>query len=222
VYFTARSQSKADAAIADLLVETRRRAEFLQLDLSDLAKVRASADDFLRRAPAIDALILNAGVMHPPIEEMSAQGWDAQFATNVLGHFLFIKLLIPLLRATASSATAPSRIVWLSSSTQFYFSEPTVNYDTITDSPARTKLGSFLGLRKPRATYAHIVSNNDAGIWQLYAQSKYAVVLLCFKLSKLLQGELGAGGKVICICVDPGMFRHACSSTLTVVNRTAH
>jgi retinol dehydrogenase 12 len=46
VWFTARSPSKADQAIAELESETGRRPKFLQLDLSDLANVKKSAERF--------------------------------------------------------------------------------------------------------------------------------------------------------------------------------
>lgn len=44
----ARSQSKADAAIADLEGELGKKAHFLQLDLADLASVRKAAETFKR------------------------------------------------------------------------------------------------------------------------------------------------------------------------------
>ncbi|EIN10118.1 NAD(P)-binding protein [Punctularia strigosozonata HHB-11173 SS5] len=187
VWFTARSASKAEQAIAELEKETGRQARFLQLDLSDLSSVKRSAEEFKTKQQRLDALILNAGVMHPPIEQLTTQGYDMQFGTNVLGHFLLIKLLLPLLRSTATGPLAkgePSRIVWVSSSTNYYFNPP-VKYDTLKDSPQRTALGNF----------------------QLYAQSKFATVMLVFKLAKLLEGDYGANGKVVANVVDPGNIR---------------
>ena len=48
VYLAARSPAKASAAIEELAKETGKTAIFLQLDLSDLASIRAAADDFMR------------------------------------------------------------------------------------------------------------------------------------------------------------------------------
>ncbi|EIN04817.1 NAD(P)-binding protein [Punctularia strigosozonata HHB-11173 SS5] len=187
VWLSARSETKADAAIADLERETGRRAQFLQMDLGDLPNVKKAVEEFKSKQTRLDALIANAGVMIPPIEQLTAQGYDLQFGTNVLGHFLLIELLLPLLRSTATSAQDSSyrtRIVWVSSSAPYYFNPP-IRYDTLTDTRQRKKLGTM----------------------QLYAQSKMATCMLTFKLAKLLEGDYGANGRVIAHVVDPGTIR---------------
>lgn len=57
-----------------------------QLDLSDLASVSAFAERMLGASRGIDILINNAGIMACP-ETRVGPGWEAQFATNHLGHF---------------------------------------------------------------------------------------------------------------------------------------
>jgi NAD(P)-dependent dehydrogenase (short-subunit alcohol dehydrogenase family) len=47
--------------------------------------VVSNASESPREQQRLDVLILNAGVMHPPIDDLSAQGYDMQFGTNVLG-----------------------------------------------------------------------------------------------------------------------------------------
>ena len=79
------------------------------LDLCDLDQVRESAADLLSRFSEIHLLINNAGVMVCPLGR-TAQGFEMQFGTNHVGHFLFTCLLMPaLLKA------APARIVNLAS-----------------------------------------------------------------------------------------------------------
>lgn len=101
-----------------------------------------------------------------------------QFGTNVLGHFLFLKLLYPLL-AAASSPAACARIVWTASSVNYYF-RPPIKYDTLKDSQARRTLG----------------------VTQLYCQSKFATVLLVKHLAKTC-----AQDGIVAIVVDPGNIK---------------
>lgn len=68
--------------------------EVRQLDLADLASVRAFAEDF---TGPVDVLINNAGVMFPPFSR-TADGFELQFGTNHLGHFALTNLLLPRIR----------------------------------------------------------------------------------------------------------------------------
>lgn len=83
--------------------------EYEPFDLGDLATVRAGADAILGRHDRIDLLINNAGVMFTP-EGRTADGFETQFGTNHLGHFVLTNHLMP-----AMKAGAPSRVVNLSS-----------------------------------------------------------------------------------------------------------
>ncbi|MEU5635420.1 SDR family NAD(P)-dependent oxidoreductase [Streptomyces rishiriensis] len=63
-----------------------------ELDLADLDSVRAFTDRFLASGRTVDLLIANAGVMACP-ETRVGPGWEAQFATNHLGHFALVNRL---------------------------------------------------------------------------------------------------------------------------------
>ena len=67
------------------------------MDLADPVSIQACARRLLDGGRHIDALIGNAGIMACP-ETRTAQGWEAQFAINHLGHFALINQLWPLLR----------------------------------------------------------------------------------------------------------------------------
>ncbi|KAI0744855.1 hypothetical protein C8Q76DRAFT_764360 [Earliella scabrosa] len=83
VYLAARSPDKAHKAIEELAAETGgKTAHFLQLDLSDLSAVRDAAYDFARRESRLDILFLNAGIMCPPADQLTAQGYDLTMGTN--------------------------------------------------------------------------------------------------------------------------------------------
>jgi NAD(P)-dependent dehydrogenase (short-subunit alcohol dehydrogenase family) len=83
--------------------------ETLQLDLASLASVRAAAQEFLHRHGRLHLLINNAGVMATPFGR-TVDGFELQFGTNHLGHFLLTNLLVPAL-----VAGAPSRVVTVTS-----------------------------------------------------------------------------------------------------------
>lgn len=68
------------------------------LDLLDLPSARRFAAAATERTPALDLLVLNAGISSQP-HRLSAQGVESQFATNHLGHFALTGLMLPLLTA---------------------------------------------------------------------------------------------------------------------------
>ncbi len=84
-----------------------------KMDLSDLASVKKFAADWAASAKPLDILINNAAIMACPLTR-TAQGWEAQFATNHLGHFALTTALLPALQK-ASQATGDARVVCLSS-----------------------------------------------------------------------------------------------------------
>jgi NAD(P)-dependent dehydrogenase (short-subunit alcohol dehydrogenase family) len=80
-----------------------------QLDLADLASVRAFAARIAGQRDRVDLLINNAGVMAPP-RRTTADGFESQLGTNHLGHFALTGLLL----GTLLAAPRP-RVVTLSS-----------------------------------------------------------------------------------------------------------
>lgn len=97
----------AKGAAATQAVTPGNRLELVELDLASLASVGACADMLLAKAQPFDAIIANAGVMAVPFE-LTADGFEMQFATNYLGHFLLVNRLAGLLQAE-------SRVVMVSS-----------------------------------------------------------------------------------------------------------
>lgn len=111
VILLARDKAKTEAtmaAIRDRYPDARLR--WFHLELGDLEAVRATASEVLARYPAIHLLINNAAIMACPFAT-TAQGFESQFGTNHLGHFLLTNLLRPAL-----AAGAPARVVNVSSS----------------------------------------------------------------------------------------------------------
>lgn len=80
-----------------------------ELDLSSLKSVRNCAKTLLEKEAKIDLLVNNAGIMACP-EGKTEDGFETQFGTNHLGHFLFTLLLLPKI-----CQSIPARIVTVSS-----------------------------------------------------------------------------------------------------------
>jgi NAD(P)-dependent dehydrogenase (short-subunit alcohol dehydrogenase family) len=110
VVITARSDEKGTAAVAEL-VELFPDADISYeiAELGSLESVRAFTDRFSATHDRLDVLIANAGIMAVPFGRTD-DGFELQFGTNHLSHFVLINRLLPLLEASA-----PARVVVLSS-----------------------------------------------------------------------------------------------------------
>lgn len=110
VTLAARDAAKTAAAAAQIRQSTGNpRVDTGELELDKPASVQDFAHAWLAKYDRLDLLINNAGVMACPLTR-TVEGWELQFATNHLGHFLLTSLLVPAL-----TAGAPARIVNLSS-----------------------------------------------------------------------------------------------------------
>jgi len=110
VTMAVRDLGKASAAMQQLLDDVPRAdLELRLLDLADLASVRSFAEGFLEDHDRLDLLIANAGIMACP-QGTTVDGFELQFGTNHLGHFLLITRLLPALIAAGGA-----RVVLLSS-----------------------------------------------------------------------------------------------------------
>ena len=72
--------------------------ELVELDLANLKSVRACADKLLAKGEPFDVVIANAGVMATPFGH-TADGFETQFGTNHLGHFVFVNRIASLIRS---------------------------------------------------------------------------------------------------------------------------
>ncbi len=110
IVVTARNLEKAAKVIDEIKASTgNSNIEAEKLELDSFASIRAFAKRFLEKYDKLDILINNAGVMACP-HGKTRDGFEMQFGTNHLGHFLLTGLIAPAL-----IKGAPSRIVNLSS-----------------------------------------------------------------------------------------------------------
>lgn len=107
----ARDLNKAETATVQVRKDAESSGgslELVELDLGSLKSVRACADALLAAGKSFDVVIANAGVMATPFGHTS-DGFETQFGTNHLGHFVLVNRIASLMRAG-------SRLVNLSSS----------------------------------------------------------------------------------------------------------
>jgi len=88
----ARDLDKARSATADIA-----GIELVELDLASLASVRACADALNAAGKTFDIVIANAGIMACP-QEKTADGFERQFGTNHLGHFVLVNRIAGLIK----------------------------------------------------------------------------------------------------------------------------
>ncbi|KIO29245.1 hypothetical protein M407DRAFT_70708 [Tulasnella calospora MUT 4182] len=199
VYMAARSKAKAEAAIAELKTATGKDALFLQLDLADLDSITKSANEFMSKEPALHILFNNGGVMIPPLEQLTADGYDLQFGTNVLGHAHFTLCLLPALRqGVKSSSDGKARVVNTSSNGADLVNK--IEFDALRDGAKRQKVGRV----------------------DLYNQSKLGNVVFSNELAKRYASE-----GIISHSLNPGAIktdlqRHAPSLLVRIFGWMLH
>lgn len=154
--------------------------------------------------------LVSSGVMVSPVEMKTANGYDLQFGTNVLGHYLFTTLLLPTLIHTAQKSKCfpiflkyftntftdgTSRVVHTSSGAHWAAPRGGINYTTLEPN-------------SPSADTARIALGSAA----LHAQSKYAIVALSAELSRRYASQ-----GIISCSLHPGSIRNEWHNSLTGV-----
>src|SRR5579859_4531716 len=103
----ARDLRKAQAATEAARTEAAPGGglDLVELDLASLASVRACADRLVAAGEAFDVVIANAGVMATPFGK-TADGFETQFGTNHLGHFVLVNRIADLLKDRSEEHTS--------------------------------------------------------------------------------------------------------------------
>ncbi|KAJ1302033.1 hypothetical protein OPQ81_000868 [Rhizoctonia solani] len=196
VYMAARDREKAEKAIESLKRETSGRSPiFIELDLGDLSSVKRAVEEYKSMEKELHVLYNNAGVMMSPTDLKTANGYDLQFGTNVLGPYLLTTLLLPTLINTAKTSTLTggiARVVNASSGVHWVAPRGGINY-------------------------ASLVPNNDKadkirhrmGPTTLYAQSKWAVIAFSNELAR----QYGSQG-IVSTSLHPGAIENKYNTVL--------
>ncbi|KAK2593007.1 hypothetical protein QQS21_009297 [Conoideocrella luteorostrata] len=184
VYMCARSQEKGTAAIANIKkMYPSAKIDLLEMDLMDLTSVVAAAKHFVTLETALHGLINNAGIMATPFE-MSKNGYEAQWQTNYIAHWVLTEHLLPIMLRTAKTLPPGSvRIVNLTSSGHLGAPKGGINF------------------KDP--------SVKDGGPWQRYGQSKLANILHTKTLHKMYgpgsPSARNGDGEIWASSVHPGI-----------------
>ncbi|KAI0072736.1 NAD-binding protein [Panus rudis PR-1116 ss-1] len=194
VYLAARNANSAKAVIEELKKDTGKEAIFLELNLSSLKSVQRAAQEFLDKEQHLDVLFNLAATMYltnaPGNLNLTEEGFDIQWGTNVVGPFLFTKLLLPaLLAGAAQSPDKKARVTFTASQAQ----ANQIKYDTLTDTPARKKLGPD----------------------QRYGQSKFANVVLAKEFARRYSDK-----GLVAFSLNPGGIRTGLQRNLPGLFRT--
>jgi NAD(P)-dependent dehydrogenase (short-subunit alcohol dehydrogenase family) len=88
---------RATTEVSKAAEKTGARFELIELDLANLKSVRAAAGKLLADGRLFDVVIANAGVMATPLGK-TADGFETQFGTNHLGHFVFVNRIAKLIK----------------------------------------------------------------------------------------------------------------------------
>src|ERR1700733_8462057 len=135
----ARDLTKAEGATTEVRKGAAANGgsfELIELDLASLKSVRACADALLAKGEPFDVIIANAGVMATPFGH-TADGFETQFGTNHLGHFVFINRI-------ASLINPGGRLINLAS--------PTSTSKTPTSKPLPTTPSSPMAAPRPQTS----------------------------------------------------------------------
>lgn len=160
-----RDMKRGQEVLEDILSTSKGtgKLEILEMNLDSLASIRAGASEFLKKSQTLNVLVNNAGIRNPP-EGRTIDGFEIQFGTNHLGHFLLFQLLKPTLLAS-STPEFNSRVVNVSSGSH---RRGPIHFDNL----------NLSGIYTPRLGYA---------------QSKTANILMANQIERLY-GSQGLHG----------------------------
>ena len=177
VYLGARNLAKGTQAIKEIkTLYPQANLTLLEMDHLSLSSVVSAATLLLSRESAIHGLINNAGIMATPLE-MTKDGYEAQFQTNHLAHWVLVSYLLPLMLDTSKSLPPGSvRIVNLSSVGHWSAPKGGINFsDTSLAGQAnmarygQSKLANVLHIKTLHKLYGPDSPSAKAGKGEIWA-----------------------------------------------------
>ena len=203
VIMACRDVAKA-AAAADMLGIAASRRTILPIDLGAQASVRAFVDAFRATGRTLDALVCNAAVYLPRLEQpaRSPEGYEISVATNHFGHFLLANLLLPDLE---KSAHASRRLIILGT--------VTANYEEFGGKipiPAPADIGNLEGLEAGFKAPIAMLNGEAFKPGKAYKDSKLCNMITGRELHRRYHDKTGIVFNTLypgCVADTP-LFRH--------------
>lgn len=175
-----RDKRKGDAALARMLAsDPRANVEVVVLDLASLESVRAFAAMEVARGGPLDLLVNNAGVYAPKTRLETADRFELQFGTNVLGHFALTALLLPALERAATAGVQRPRVVTIAS----------------------------IAHKRARLNFDDLQSVKSYNPYRSYGQSKLADLMFASELHRRLQAAGPPASGVMSVAAHPGVAK---------------
>lgn len=174
------------AAAADALGISADRLHHLRIDLGDLDSVRVGVETLVDSLGLpLDALVINAAVYKPRLKqpERSPQGYELSMATNHLGHFLLIQLLLPKIQESRH----PSRRVVI-------LGTVTANSKELGGKipiPAPADLGDLSGFKAGFKAPIAMANGKPFKPGKAYKDSKLCNMITTQELHRRLHGSTG-------------------------------
>lgn len=159
VVLAVRDLARGEQAAARIRAAGGKSVEVAKLNLASMDSVRAFCDAF---DGPLDLLVNNAGVMAPPKRLHTRDGFELQFGTNHLGHYVLTGLLLPaLLRADAPRVLTVSSVAHRAGSADVLSANSGGHYDA-QHAYANSKLANLLfalELQRAAAAKALVLSS---------------------------------------------------------------
>ncbi|VUC28999.1 unnamed protein product [Clonostachys rosea] len=176
VYLCARSEDKGQKAVESIQsLYARARLSVLVMDHHSLQSVASAAEIFLSNETELHGLVNNAGVMATPYK-LTDNGYEDQWQTNYLAHWIFTSRLLPLLLETSKKLPAGSvRIVNVSSgshmaapSVGINFSDTSLPNESAIVRYGQSKLANILHAKTLNLLYGPGSSSAKAGNGEIW------------------------------------------------------
>ncbi|HEX3571711.1 MAG TPA: oxidoreductase [Acidobacteriaceae bacterium] len=178
VLLACRDRARGEAALAEMRqVAPNASAETALLDLASLASIRRFATGEVDRGLPLELLINNAGVMAPRRRLETEDGFELQFGTNVVGHFLLTAMLLPALIRAAESSSERPRIVTVAS----------------------------IAHKRGRLDFDDLQSKANYNPMRAYQQSKLADLMFALELDRRLNSAGAPAMRIMSVAAHPGV-----------------